>query len=99
VYDVIEPKYAKQLIDWFKSHGLSQQYNFRVAYFLPPENNLEIAANRANMPNDIDVRKTNTCTPYDFLNAGLDIDYILKPIENLYNPRLMAHIKRLQKQK
>lgn len=97
VYDVIQPKYAKQLIDWFKLHGLEKQYNFRVAYFLSPNNNLEIAAQRANMPNDLDIRKSNTCTPNDFLNAGLDIDYILKPIESIYNARLTAHIKRLQK--
>lgn len=99
IYDVIEPKYARQLIDWFKAHKLLSEYNFKTAYFLSPAHNLEIAAGRANMPNDIDVRRQNTCTPYDFLRAGLDIDYILKPIENIYNPRLIAHIKHLQRQK
>lgn len=99
IYDVIEPQYARQMIDWFKAHKLSSEYNFKTAYFLSPAHNLEIAAGRANMPNDIDVRRQNTCSPYDFLKAGLDINYILKPIENIYNPRLMSHISYLQKQK
>lgn len=99
IYDVIEPQYAKQLIDWFKQNNLTSEYNYRIAYFLSPENNFDIAAKRANMPNDLEVRKQNTCQPLDFLEAGLDIDYMLKPIDNLYNPRLDAHIKYLQKQK
>ena len=97
IYDVIQPRYVRQMIDWFNKNNLSKHYNFRIAYFLPPENNLVTAAARANMPNDTDVRRTNTCDPIDFLNAGLDPDYILKPIENIYNPRLTAHINRLQK--
>ena len=97
VYDVIQPKYAKQLIDWFKKNNLDKHYNFRVAYFLPTDINLETAAKRANMPNDLDVRRANTCDPIDFLKAGLDIDYILQPRANIYNPRLMQHIKNLQK--
>jgi guanylate kinase len=99
LYDVIQPKYAKQLIDWFKINGLSDSYNFRVAYFLPPANSMQTVAKRANMPDDIDVRRTNTCDPIDFLRAGLDIDYILQPRNNIYSPRLQAYIKRLQHQK
>ncbi|MBR4892063.1 MAG: hypothetical protein IKZ34_02700 [Alphaproteobacteria bacterium] len=99
VYDVIQPRYAKQLIDWFVRNDLHHQYNFRVAYFLPPVNNMQTVAKRANMPDDIDVRRTNTCDPLDFLLADLDIDYILQPINNLYNQRLMAHIKYLQHHK
>ena len=99
IYDVIEPRYTRQLIDWFEKNNLSKYYNFKIAYFLPPENSLETAAQRANMPNDIDVRRTNTCSPMDFLRAGLDVDYILSPRNGLYNPRLMAHIKRLEKSK
>ena len=97
VYDVIQPKYAKQLIDWFQKNNLGKHYNFRVAYFLPTDTNLQTAAKRANMPNDMDVRRANTCDPIDFLKAGLDIDYILQPRANIYNPRLMQHIKNLQK--
>lgn len=97
IYDVIQPKYARQMIDWFNKNNLARHYNYRVAYFLAPENNLETARKRANMPNDMDVRRTNTCDPIDFLNAGLDIDYILKPIDNILNQRLMAHISHLQK--
>lgn len=99
IYDVIEPKYARQMIDWFVQNDLACAYNFHTAYFLSPENNLKIAANRANMPNDIDVRKNNTCTPDDFLDAGLQIDFILKPINNVYDSRLIEHIAFLQKHK
>ncbi len=99
IYDVIEPRYSRQLIDWFNEHKLHRHYNIRVAYFLPPENNFDIVSKRANMPNDTDVRRTNTCDPIDFLNAGIDPDYILMPRSGLYNPRMTAHIKRLQKNK
>ena len=99
VYDVIQPRYAKQLIDWFKRNDLQKHYNFRIAYFLPPQNNMQTVAKRANMPDDIDVRRTNTCDPIDFLQAGLDIDYILQPRNNIYSPRMQAYIKRLQHQK
>ncbi len=99
IYDVIEPQYSRQLINWFHKNKLHRHYNIRVAYFLPPENNFDIVSKRANMPNDTDVRRTNTCDPIDFLNAGIDPDYILMPRSGLYNPRMMAHIKRLQKNK
>lgn len=99
IYDVIQPRYTRQLIDWFKKNGLDSEYNFRIAYFLPPENSAQTVKQRANMPNDTDVRRINTCDPIDFLDAGLDIDYILQPIKNKYNPRLMAHIQRLARQK
>lgn len=97
IYDVIQPRYTRQLIDWFNKNGLHKHYNFRVAYFLSPEQNLETARARANMPNDADVRRTNTCDPIDFLRAGIDPDYILMPRAGLYNPRLAAHIIRLSK--
>lgn len=99
IYDVIQPCYTRQLIDWFNEHGLNRKYNYRVAYFLSPEQNLETARQRANMPNDADVRRVNTCDPIDFLNAGIDPDYILMPRAGLYNPRLIAHIKELQKKR
>ena len=97
VYDVIQPRYAKQLIDWFKRNDLQKHYNFRVAYFLPPQNNMQTVAKRANMPNDIDVRRTNTCDPIDFLQACIKPNYILQPINNLYDDSLLKHIKHLQK--
>jgi guanylate kinase len=99
IYDVIEPRYSRQLIDWFQKNNLARHYNFRVAYFLSPEQNLETARARANMPDDATVRRTNTCDPIDFLNAGIDPDYILMPRCGLYNSRLAAHINRLQTQR
>ena len=99
IYDVIEPKYARQMIDWFRMRNMAKNYNFRIAYFLPPENNMAIANKRANMPDDNAVRRANTCLPIDFLRAGLDIDYLIKsgPVETILNPRLMAHIRNLER--
>lgn len=99
IYDVIEPKYSRQLIDWFKKNGLDAQYSFRVAYFLPPINHMDTVISRANMPNDAKVRAYNTCDPADFSRAGLNIDYILRPIDGVYDPCLTAHIAKLQKQR
>lgn len=99
IYDVIQPCYTRQMIDWFRGRGLDREYNFRIAYFLPPENNFKTVSDRANMPNDTAVRRANTCDPIDFLNAGLDPDYILQPINGKYNPRLAAHINQLQRHK
>lgn len=99
IYDVIQPCYARELIDWFRKNGLCRDYNFRVAYFLAPENNFETARKRANMPNDIDVRSTNTCDPIDFLHAGITPDYILQARNGILDPRLMQHIARLNKSK
>lgn len=99
IYDVIEPQYTRQMIDWFNKNNLAKHYNFRIAYFLSPEQNLETARMRANMPNDADVRRTNTCDPIDFLAAGLDPDYILMPRSGLYNPRLTRHIQELARKR
>ena len=76
-YDVIQPRYVRQMIDWFNKHKLDAAYNFRILWFIPPINNLEIAQNRQNMPNDLDVRKTNTCTIDDFDNANIGPDHIV----------------------
>ena len=97
IYDVIEPQYSRQLIDWFKKNGLDTQYDFRVAYFLPPINHMDTVKSRANMPNDTAVRTCNTCNPADFTGAGLNIDYILRPIDGVYDPYLAAHIDELQR--
>ena len=77
VYDVIEPKYAQQLFQWFCRHGLDQEYIFKTLYFIPSQNSMKIAEKRANMPNDMEVRRVNTCEPIDFLRAGLHPDYLV----------------------
>ncbi len=78
VYDVIQPKYARQMYDWFVAHGLQSKYDFKTLYFIPPKDNFKIADARANMPDDRGVRTTNTCAPIDFLRADLMPDFILK---------------------
>ena len=95
VYDVIQPRYVREMIDWFRKNRLAHLYHFCVTYFIAPENNLETAAERANMPNDLDVRRTNTCVPADFVRAGLDIDYMLMPRAGYMNDALMRQIQNL----
>ena len=99
IYDVIEAKYTRQMIDWFTQRGLDAQYEFHIAYFMPPENNFDVVRARANMQNDMTVRRLNTCTPTDFAREKLDIDYYMSPIANVYDSQLRAHIEKLQKQR
>ncbi len=100
VYDVIQPMYAAQLRDWLVRTGRSRGYDFKTIWFVPPENNQDIARNRANMPDDARVRITNTCTPLDFLHAGLDIDFVAKcsAAETILSPRLHAFLKRVSRE-
>lgn len=76
-YDVIQPRYVRQMIDWFKNKDLNNEYDFRIAWFIPMNNNFQTASARQNMPNDLDVRRTNTCDLKDFENANLHIDHIV----------------------
>lgn len=91
-YDVIEPKYARQMIDWFQLKHLDTEYGFKIAWFLPPKNNMEIAAKRASMPDDALVRTMNTCNAGDFMDVNLRPDYILRPITGNYDPRLTQYL-------
>lgn len=99
IYDVIEPKYVRQMIDWFNQKGLDAQYAFKIAYFVPSQNNTQIVAQRANMPDDSIVRTQNKCDIQAFNNVGLVPDYTMCPINDIYDKKLFTHIKRLQKQR
>jgi guanylate kinase len=76
-YDVIQPRYVRQMIDWFRKNNLENKYDFRILWFLPPTNSTDIVQKRQNMPNDIEVRKANTCNLSDFQNAGIYPDHIV----------------------
>ena len=81
-YDVIQPKYVRQMIDWFSKNKLDQQYDFRVLWFLPPLNSTNIVQQRQNMPNDLEVRKNNTCNLQDFDDANIGPDHVV--VSNQY---------------
>ena len=98
VYDVIQPRYVRQMIDWFHSANLTTKYNFYIAWFLPPRENNIVAA-RANMPDDTNVRKQNTCNLQDFLNANLHVDFMLRPRDGQPDPRLEKFIETLYNDK
>lgn len=76
-YDVIQPKYIRQMMNWFLTHDRNNLYSFVVLWFIPPMNNFEIAKQRQNMPDDLKVRKTNTCDMEDFKKAGVYIDHVV----------------------
>jgi hypothetical protein len=78
IYDVIEPRYVRQMIDWFKKNKLDCLYDFKIAYLLPVDDYLTKASERATMPHDGKLRKTNTCEPIDFLRAGIHPDWFVK---------------------
>lgn len=77
-YDVIQPKYVRQMIDWFRKKGLTKHYDFTILWFQPIDNSKNIVRERQNMPDDTAVRKANTCTAKDFENAHLRPDFVIK---------------------
>ncbi|MBR6363625.1 MAG: hypothetical protein IKS08_00885 [Alphaproteobacteria bacterium] len=83
VYDVIEPRYAADMAKWFREHKETADYNIKVAWFIPPENDGGVVKKRANMKNDKKVRDTNTCGALDILRAKLTVDYMLCPREGI----------------
>lgn len=101
VYEVIEPKYARQMIDWFHKNKLTRDYDIKTIWFLDPENKMDTIRRRANMPNDEQVRLNNTCQAIDFLRAGLHPDFMIKSTaqEYLIDPRLLRYINNLNRQK
>ena len=94
-YDVIQPKYVRQMMDWFLKHDKNKLYFFKVLWFIPPMNNFEIAKQRQNMPNDLAVRKTNTCNMDDFEKANVRVDHIVvsNPQQFAIDTRLRAFIE------
>ena len=83
VYDVIEPRYAADMAKWFREHKETADYNIKVAWFIPPENDGGVVKNRTNMENDETVRDMNTCGARDILRAKLTVDYMLCPREGI----------------
>ena len=77
-YDVIEPKYIRQMIDWFGKKNLVKYYDFKILWFQPIENIENIVKARQNMPDDTKVRKQNTCEIKDFEAVHLKPDFIIK---------------------
>ena len=76
-YDVIQPRYVRQMMDWFRDNDVRRVYKFRIAWFVPTTNNFNTAEKRQNMPNDLAVRRANTCNIEDFRTAGLHIDHVV----------------------
>jgi len=97
-YDVIEPKYVRQMIDWFYSKNLNTQYDFKILFFMPHPNSMETITKRQNMPDDLKVRRANTCTTVDFRNAGLFPDHriISRPTKRFIDRELLEWLNRLR---
>lgn len=79
-YDVIQPKYIRQMIDWFYKNGLTEQYGFKILWFQPVYNSESIVKDRQNMQDDERVRRDNTCNIRDFERAQLKPDFVIKRI-------------------
>ena len=77
-YDVIEPKYVRQMIDWFRKKNLTKYYDFKILWFQPVDNAESIIDERKNMPDDKKVRKENTCNIKDFEYVHLRPDFVIK---------------------
>ena len=89
IYDVIQPCYTRELMNWFIAHKLDEQYEFKVAYFTTKQDNFEIAEQRAVMQNDLAVRRANTCTWDDFARAKVNVDYLTAPRDGFPNGDLI----------
>ena len=76
-YDVIQPRYVRQMVDWFREHRLDTKYDFRILLFEPSKNSINIIKSRQNMPNDELVRKENTCNLDDFRAVKLIPDHVV----------------------
>jgi guanylate kinase len=91
VYDVIQPRYVRQMIDWFNKKKLNNQYDYMMLWFQPIESSESIVKERQNMPNDTEVRKANTCNIEDFTKANLAPNFCIKrlpPDGHLITPYL-----------
>lgn len=96
VYDVIQPRYTRDLINWFIAHKLDTQYVFRVAYFTTYKNDISgTIKKRASMKNDMAVRCANTCNLGDFRDAGVGIDFITRPRDGVPNINLIRLVERV----
>ena len=92
IYDVIEPRYAQQMIDWINAQKFASDYNIKTAWFVPPVDD-DIIKKRANMPDDERVRTQNTCNIFDiFKSLGHKPDFILQTRCNNYDPDLVRYI-------
>ncbi len=76
LYDVIQPKYVRQMIDWCDENH-PKLYEYKILYFIQPSNGFDIAQKRARMPNDVAVRRKNTSSLVDFHEVSLDIDWAI----------------------
>ncbi len=98
-YDVIQPMYVRQMIDWFQTNPKTRDYYFKILWFHALNNSGDIVKKRQNMPNDLAVRRQNTCSQADFDNAKLDVNHIVvSDPENksfYYDSTLHAFIKQL----
>ena len=99
-----DPKYLKakslSFDDFSAKDDLRHEYDFRVLWFMPPMNNFEIAKSCQNMPNDLDVRKQNTCNYKDFQQSRVSIDHIVTCNLHIlaYDDRLRTFLNSLAQQ-
>lgn len=77
-YDVIQPKYVRQMINWFYKKRLDSIYDFKIVWFKPIINAGNIIKQRVNMPNDEQIRRENTCTLEDLYNVNLEPDFTIQ---------------------
>lgn len=96
VYDVIQPRYTRDLMNWFIAHKLDTQYEFYVAYFTAHnQDNFDIVKTRTSMKNDMAVRRANTCNLGDFHRAGVKIDFITRPRDEMPSINLIRLVERV----
>ena len=96
VYDVIQPKYARQLINNFIKNNLD--YDFKTIFFIPPDNK-NVINSRANMKDDLTVRTQNTSCLLDCMESDIFPDFFVKSSfdKTIIDPRLIEYLENMKK--
>ncbi|MDR2685673.1 MAG: hypothetical protein LBB23_02765 [Rickettsiales bacterium] len=74
VYEIIEPRYARMMMDWMDEHDFNY-HNMILHFESPAEHITAVQESRANMPNDLEIRRTNTSNIADFEAVNLQPTY------------------------
>ncbi len=97
VYDVIQPRYILQMINWCRKSGFD--FDFKILYFIQPNSGFDIAKSRVGMKDDLLVRHKNTSNYNDFNKIGLDIDWLIvnSVQEMIFDKNMIDFINSLSK--
>lgn len=99
IYDVNQPEYIRQTIDWCQRHHLD--YDFKILYFLPKGKDAEIAAlmkkrNKGESEHSINTRLKRDTSIESYKRYAVEPDYIINNWDYASFPKaLLEDLKEL----